>query len=157
MSKRPTMKLFAVALLAAASPASASPAASSASAESYIEISIKTPTIKPRVLNNARPACGNTGGKVDRPSNCTAAEEKALQLQQKEDERVARINAERYAADQKRLMAVAEAVVRADPSVKPRLLLNGRPACGNTMAKSAPPLGVRLCSTTVDTKLAEAK
>jgi hypothetical protein len=41
------------------------------------------------------------------------------------------------------MVATAEAV-RADPTLKARLLVNGRPACGNTMGKASPPSYCRI-------------
>lgn len=125
MAKRGAMKLLTVALLAGASTAYAEP-------------------IKPRVLANARPACGNTGGKVDRPADCTAAETRAALAQARIDEREARRRDDKYRAERRKLLAAMEAAVRVDPSIKARLLIDGRPACGNTMSKKGPPAFCRI-------------
>jgi hypothetical protein len=95
--------------------------------------------INPRLLANARPACGNTGGKVDRPDDCTAKEIHAVEAYDREYARVATARNARVSAAWTKLMAATATAVHADPSLKARLLVNGRPACGNTMGKSSPP------------------
>ena len=101
------------------------------------------PPIKPRIYANFRPACGNTGGKVERPTDCTRRETRAAHAYDKEYDRLSRIQeaeaAPRRAAAYQKLMAATEAAMRADPTLKVRLVESGRPACGNTMSKSGPP------------------
>ena len=95
--------------------------------------------INPRLLGNARPACGNTGGKVDAPADCTAAEIRAVQAHDKAYAEAAAKREAKVSVAYSKLMAATEAAIRADPSLKARLYLNGRPACGNTMSKKGPP------------------
>jgi hypothetical protein len=99
----------------------------------------KEPIIEPRLLANMRPACGNTGGKSDPPDDCTTAEIRAVDAYNQayfvaHNKHYAKVSA----AYQKLMVATADAV-RADPTLKTRLLVNGRPACGNTMSKKGPP------------------
>jgi hypothetical protein len=95
--------------------------------------------INPRLLANARPACGNTGGKVDRPANCTDAEIRAAAEADQAYEQASSKHYAKVNIAYTKLMAATATAVRADPSLKARLLLDGRPACGNTMGKSSPP------------------
>jgi hypothetical protein len=100
--------------------------------------------IKPRMLANFRPACGNTGGKVDSPEDCTTAEVRAADAYNKDYERQARKRDDKISAASRRLFAATTAAVKADPSLKARLYVNGRPACGNTMTKKGPPSYCRI-------------
>ena len=95
--------------------------------------------INPRLLGNARPACGNTGGKAEPPADCTQKEIRAATAYDREYERVSTLRSLKIAGASTKLMAATEAAVRADPSLRARLLISGRPACGNTMGKSSPP------------------
>ncbi|HEY5923279.1 MAG TPA: hypothetical protein VIV11_16480 [Kofleriaceae bacterium] len=92
--------------------------------------------IKPRVYANFRPACGNTGGKVERPSDCTGAEVRAAYAYDKEYTRLAHKRDQKAEVAYKKLLDAREAAFRADPSLEARLYDNGRPACGNTMSKA---------------------
>jgi hypothetical protein len=104
------------------------------------QAAVNTPVvINPRLLGNARPACGNTGGKATPPSDCTAKEIRAVEAYDREYARVSDERNGRVNVASTKLMAAVEAAVRADPSLRARLLVNGRPACGNTMGKSSPP------------------
>ncbi|HEY5923278.1 MAG TPA: hypothetical protein VIV11_16475 [Kofleriaceae bacterium] len=98
--------------------------------------------IKPRLLGNNRPACGNTGGKADPPDDCTAAETAAVEAAWRDErqayEREEAKRAPKLRAAYTRLMSATEAALRANPSLKTRIYMNGRPACGNTMSKKGP-------------------
>jgi hypothetical protein len=154
MGHRGASKLLAVALFAGAASAHAGPAQQTATTsepivervekEGFVDLRIKRSSapevvIKPRVLPNYRPACGNTGGKSPRATNCTAAEIRTARDQARIDVKEASRRGNRMAAERMALMATAEAVIRAQPSLKARVLINGRPACGNTMSKASPP------------------
>jgi hypothetical protein len=91
--------------------------------------------IKPRALVNFRPACGNTGGKVAPPDDCTAREVRAAYAYDKEHAKLAQQRAAKISAAYTKLIAATTDAVRADPTLKARLYVNGRPACGNTMSK----------------------
>ena len=95
--------------------------------------------IKPRLYANFRPACGNTGGKVERPSDCTGTEVRAAYAYDKEYARLAQKRDQKAEAVYKKILAAADAATRADQAVVARMLGNGRPACGNTMSKAGPP------------------
>ncbi|HEY5951347.1 MAG TPA: hypothetical protein VIV40_37900 [Kofleriaceae bacterium] len=95
--------------------------------------------LSPRLLANARPACGNTGGKVDRPDDCSTAEIRAVEAADKAYAQAAGKRQAKISATYERLMSATTLAVRADPSLRARLLINGRPACGNTMGKQSPP------------------
>ena len=108
----------------------------------YVDLRVKHApeaiVIRPRRLANARPACGNTGGKSDMPDDCTASQ---IKLAAELDTWEAKQSEKRYAklnADQGKLFAAATAILTADPSLKMRLLIDGRPACGNTQGKQGP-------------------
>jgi hypothetical protein len=109
----------------------------------YIELRLKpTPeevVIRPRRLANARPACGNTGGKdPQRPArDCSTADiALAAELDRWEIQQ-AQKRSEKLAHDSVKIYAAATAMLRATPSLKARLLVNGRPACGNTQGKAS--------------------
>jgi hypothetical protein len=95
--------------------------------------------INPRLLANARPACGNTGGKVSMPDDCSAADIRAAAAADKAYEQASTKHYAKVQIAYAKLMAATATAVRADPSLRARLLINGRPACGNTMGKSSPP------------------
>jgi len=95
--------------------------------------------IKPRVLANFRPACGNTGGKSDAPADCTQAELTAARAYDQARERAWEAHYSKVNVAYTKLMAATADAVRADPSLKMRLLVGGRPACGNTQGKASPP------------------
>ncbi len=157
MANRRAMKLFAVAMVVGGSAAHADtatqgrPAAGNTVAKPSAVDQTRTAlaeaslayqaanapiVINPRLLANARPACGNTGGKVDRPADCTANEIRAVRAYEEAYEREARKRDAKVRAAYQKLMAATEAAVRVEPTLAPRLLVNGRPACGNTMGKS---------------------
>lgn len=97
------------------------------------------PVIQPRLLASYRPACGNTGGKSDPPADCTKAEIRAVEAYNKAS---ADAYGKHYAKVQTaydKLMIATASAVRADPTLKARLYVSGRPACGNTMSKKGPP------------------
>jgi hypothetical protein len=106
--------------------------------------------IKPRVLANFRPACGNTGGKVDAPADCTTAEIKAANASNEAYARASDAHYSKVSAAYTKLMAATTAAVRADPSLKMRLLVSGRPACGNTQGKASPPEFCRVTVAEID-------
>ncbi|HEY5923277.1 MAG TPA: hypothetical protein VIV11_16470 [Kofleriaceae bacterium] len=137
------MKLFAVAILAGVSTAHADNRASPGRGDSRIEVT----TITPRQLVNGRAACGNTGGKGGATTKCVellTLDERSL-VEASLAHRAAnaivieKANATHVAkhreATYTKLMVAMEAAIRADASLATRLLINGRPACGNTMAK----------------------
>jgi hypothetical protein len=97
-----------------------------------------TPIIFPRRLANARPACGNTGGKEARPDDCTAADTRKAYAASKWWDQEAAKRQEKIQAARTILIAATEQAVRVDPTLAARLLPSGRPACGNTMSKSKP-------------------
>jgi len=112
------------------------PASELLAATRAYEHEVAAPVVVPRLLANARPACGNTGGKVDRPDDCTAAEtRRALEADKvwlkESDKKNARIK-----TAYTKLIVATEAAVAADPSLEVRLLSSARPACGNTLSKS---------------------
>jgi hypothetical protein len=152
------MKLFAVALLAGAAPAYADHATQATqvtaaaqpkltaeqqalrAARLAYEAAQREPiVIHPRVLGNARPACGNTGGKVDKPENCTKAEVRAVEAYDEAYEVESRKREAKVKVAYGKLMSVTKAAYAADPTLEARLLADRRPACGNTMSKSAKP------------------
>lgn len=98
---------------------------------------LATPIVLPRLLANARPACGNTGGKVDRPSDCSAKETRAAYAAERYYDKEAPKREARIDAAYSKLVAATEVAANADPALKARLLVSGRPACGNTMSKKA--------------------
>jgi hypothetical protein len=104
--------------------------------------------IEPRLLANYRPACGNTGGKsdeeVNRPKDCGAADMRAIAAYDSAYATASQKHNDRVSAAYGKLMRATEAAIRADPSLKMRLLENGRPACGNTQGKKGPPEYCRL-------------
>jgi hypothetical protein len=100
--------------------------------------------ISPRLLANHRPACGNTGGKVDRPDDCTDADIRAAAAYDKAYAKAATVRNAKVSAAYTTLMVATAEAVRADPTLKARLLVNGRPACGNTMGKASPPSYCRI-------------
>jgi hypothetical protein len=68
------------------------------------------------------------------------AEHRAAQAQIARSHGSTRTKHKREAATAyQKLIAAAVVVVRADPGLRPRLLLNGRPACGNAQIKAEPP------------------
>jgi hypothetical protein len=91
--------------------------------------------VLPRVLANARPACGNTGGKVSRPDDCSLAETNAAYAADDYYAKQSKKKQARITAAYDKLIVATEAAVAADPSLQVRLLENGRPACGNTHSK----------------------
>lgn len=95
--------------------------------------------INPRLLGNARPACGNTGGKADAPDDCTPAELRAVEVYDRESTREWNKHNAAVDAAYTTLVAATRVAMRADPTLQARLMANGRPACGNTMGKAAPP------------------
>lgn len=95
-----------------------------------------TPVIFPRQLANARPACGNTGGKMERPADCTGAETRAAYAAAKWQQEYTNKQLAKLAVVYDKLVGATEAAVRADPTLAPRLLPDRRPACGNTMSKT---------------------
>jgi hypothetical protein len=97
------------------------------------------PIVTPRLLANHRPACGNTGGKVKQPSDCTAAEIRAVNAYNDAYEQASSKHYAKVSSTYGKLMVAVKAAVKADPSLKMRLLHNGRPACGNTQGKKGPP------------------
>jgi uncharacterized protein YecT (DUF1311 family) len=110
------------------------------------QAAVKEPVIQPRLLANFRPACGNTGGKSDAPDDCTTAEIRAVDAYNKAySENYSKHYAKVNAAYEK-LMVATTAAVTADPTLKARLLIGGRPACGNTMSKKGPPAYCRISS-----------
>ncbi|HEY5923276.1 MAG TPA: hypothetical protein VIV11_16465 [Kofleriaceae bacterium] len=196
------MKLFAVVLLAGASQAQAeAPEARRSENQDKLDAArhvswnakIDIMAIKPRRLENGRPAPGNSMskplprsakqerailttraelayaslayqaanaitppplGKVrlacsdvedTRPADCTAAELHAARvIGQAHQQRNAIVQAAHT-----KLLAATLAAVRAEPALQARLLVNGRPACGNTMAKQRQ---AEYCRITASTK-----
>jgi hypothetical protein len=101
--------------------------------------------IKPRRLANARPACGNTGGKTDMADeDCSVRDIKLAAELAAWEEQQAEKSAQRWYANHDKLLAAAEAIIRAEPALKARVLVDGRPACGNTQVKSSPPAFCRI-------------
>jgi hypothetical protein len=102
------------------------------------------PIVVPRMLANARPACGNTGGKGGGDDECTAAERAAQNRYDNAYEKASTKHYAKVSAAYAKLMVATSDAVRVDPTLKARLLVNGRPACGNTMSKKAPPAFCRI-------------
>jgi hypothetical protein len=97
------------------------------------------PVIQPRLLANFRPACGNTGGKSDAPADCSTAEIRAVDAYNKASADAYSKHSAKVQVAYNKLMVATAAAVHADPTLAARLLINGRPACGNTMSKKGPP------------------
>jgi hypothetical protein len=110
-----------------------------AASQSYQRAQRDEIVIEPRLLANLRPACGNTGGKVDAPADCTAADVRRADAYQREYDKQSQKRQAKISVAYQTLMVATADAVRAEPSIKTRLLLNGRPACGNTMSKQGPP------------------
>jgi hypothetical protein len=96
-----------------------------------------TPIVLPRLLANARPACGNTGGKDPRPADCTAAETKTAKAANTFYDKAGRERQRRIDVAYEKLIDATAAAAAADLTLHVRLLESGRPACGNTLSKSA--------------------
>ena len=153
MANRRAMKLFAVAILAGAAPAYADTATQASQGSTQVALTAEQQAVRnarlayeaaqrepilPRLLASFRPACGNTGGKLDRPSDCTEAELRAADAYDKAYPVEAGKHNVRVKAAYEKLMAAKTVAFRADPTLEARLLVDGRPACGNTLSKSKP-------------------